>query len=38
MSSVITSYPLNGTVNLGEFTRNRLVQYFDEPRDAVDDD
>ena len=26
-----------GTVNLDEFTRNRLVQYFEDHRDAVKD-
>ncbi len=26
-----------GMVNLDEFTRNRLVQYFDEHRDTVED-
>ena len=26
-----------GMVNLDEFTRNRLVQYFDEHRDIVED-
>jgi hypothetical protein len=37
MSFVIKNYPLNSTLNLDEFIRNRLVQYFDEQRDAVDD-
>jgi hypothetical protein len=27
----------DGMVNLDEFTKNRLVQYFDEHRDTVED-